>query len=96
ANIVMYNSYNDMQQTNIGLSTDIQINGGNTKLVNNKVIVHYNSDHNNLRIQVRQGIAKILLDNILFGDDLGEFAANQALLDLPKWMTDGFVAYAAE
>ena len=27
---------------------------------------------------------------------LGEFAANQALLDLPKWLTDGYVAYAAE
>src|SRR5215213_8750430 len=60
------------------------------------MVVYYNGDHYNLRKQVRQGIAKILLDNILFGDDLGEFAANQALLDLPKWLTDGYVAYAAE
>src|SRR5258707_5083564 len=37
-------------------------------------------------IQVRQGIARILVENILFGDDLGEFAANQALLDLPQWL----------
>ncbi|MEW3768126.1 hypothetical protein QOZ52_29145, partial [Pseudomonas aeruginosa] len=28
--------------------------------------------------------------------DLGEFAANQALLDLPKWLVDGYVEYAAE
>ncbi|WP_290790252.1 hypothetical protein [Flavihumibacter sp. UBA7668] len=96
ANIVLYNSFNEMQQTNIGLTTDWQVNGGNTKLVNNKVVVYYNSNHEHMRIQVRQGIAKILLDNILFGDDLGEFAANQALLDLPKWLTDGFVSYAAE
>nr|WP_214447785.1 hypothetical protein [Flavihumibacter rivuli] len=95
-NIVMYNSFNELQQTNIGLSTDWQTTGGNTKLVNNKMVVYYNSDHQNLRKQVRQGIAKNLLDNILFGDDLGEFAANQALLDLPKWLTDGFVSYAAE
>ncbi|HQD09783.1 MAG TPA: hypothetical protein PLQ65_08965 [Flavihumibacter sp.] len=96
ANIVLYNSYNEMQQTNIGLTADWQTNGGNTKLVNNKMVVYYNSNHENLRLQVRQGIARILLDNILFGDDLGEFATNQALLDLPKWLTDGFVAYAAE
>ena len=38
----------------------------------------------------------MLVDNLLFGDDLGEFAGNQALLDLPKWLTDGYVAYAAE
>ncbi len=37
-----------------------------------------------------------MVDNVLFGDDLGEFAANQALLDLPKWLTDGYIAYAAE
>jgi hypothetical protein len=38
----------------------------------------------------------VLVENILFGDDLGEFAANQALLDLPKWLTDGYIEYAAE
>jgi hypothetical protein len=96
ANIVIYNSYNDMEQSNIGLTTDWQTVGGITKLVNNKMLVYYNGDHNNLRRQVRSGLAKILLDNILFGDDLGEFAANQALLDLPKWLTDGYVDYAAE
>ena len=37
-----------------------------------------------------------LTDNVLFGEDLGEFAGNQALLDLPKWLTDGYVAYLAE
>src|ERR1700712_1350793 len=96
ANIVIYNSYDEMQQSNIGLSLDWQTSGGTTKLVNNKVLVYYNGDHANLRRQVRSGIARILLDNILFGDDLGEFAANQALLDLPKWLTDGYVDYAAE
>ena len=48
------------------------------------MIVYYTDDHNNLRIQIRQGIARVLVENILFGDDLGEFAANQTLLDLPS------------
>lgn len=96
ANIVIYNSYDEMQQSNIGLSLDWQSSGGTTKLVNNKMLIYYTGDHANLRRQVRSGLAKILLDNILFGDDLGEFAANQALLDLPKWLTDGYVDYAAE
>ena len=96
ANIVIYNSFNDMQQSNIGLGIDWQNTGGVTKLVNNKIAVYYNGDHNNLRKQVREGIARILTDNILFGDDLGEFASNQTLLDLPEWLTNGYVAYAAE
>ncbi len=95
-NLVIYNNYDQMQQSNIGLGIDWQNTGGVTKLVNNKMIVYFDGNHDNLRRQVRQGIARILVDNVLFGDDLGEFAANQALLDLPKWLTDGYVEYAAE
>lgn len=96
ANIVVYNNFDEFQQSNIGIGIDWQNTGGVTKLVNNKIVVFYNGNHENLKRQIRQGIAKVLVDNVLFGDDLGEFAANQALLDLPKWLTDGYIAYAAE
>src|SRR5882757_5791552 len=59
ANIVIYNTYNDMEQSNIGLNLDWQTTGGITKLVNNKMVVYFNGDHSNLRIQVREGIARI-------------------------------------
>src|SRR5579871_169095 len=96
ANLVIYNTYNDLEQSNIGLNLDWQTTGGITKLVNNKMVLYYTDDHNKLRIQVRQGIARVLVENILFGDDLGEFATNQALLDLPQWLTDGYIEYVAE
>src|SRR5579862_9308218 len=96
ANLVVYNSFNEMEQSNIGLSLDWQTTGGITKLVNNKVVLYYTDDYNKMRIQVREGIARILVENVLFGDDLGEYAANQALLDLPQWLTDGYIEYAAE
>jgi len=95
-NIILYNSFNEMEQSNIGLEGDWQSTGGTTKLVNNKMIVYYTDDHNKLRIQIRQGITRILVANLLFGDDLGEFAANQTLLDLPQWLTDGYIDYVAE
>jgi hypothetical protein len=96
ANIVVYNNYNDYKSSNIGLGSDWQNSGGVTKLVNNKIIVYFNGNHTKLKNQVREGIAKVLTDNLLFGDDIGEFASNQALLDLPKWMVDGYVAYAGQ
>lgn len=97
-NIVVYNNYNDYRSTNIGLGNELINNsgGGLTKLVNNKMIVYFNGDHAHLNRQIRQGIARVLLDNQLFGEDIGEFASNQALLDLPSWLTDGYVSYVAE
>ncbi|HEX2607751.1 MAG TPA: hypothetical protein VHK91_10245, partial [Flavisolibacter sp.] len=95
ANIAVYNSFDEMQQSNIGLGIDWQNTGGVTKLVNNKMMISFDGNHENLRRQIRQGIAGILVANVLFGDDLGEMAANQTLLDLPKWLTDGYIDYAA-
>jgi hypothetical protein len=96
ANVILYNTFSDFQQTNIGLETDILSTGGVTKLVNNKMVVYFDANHANLKKQVRQGIANILTQNVLFGEDIGEVAGNQTLLDLPKWLTDGYVAYLAE
>jgi hypothetical protein len=96
ANIAIYNNFDEMYQSNIGLGIDWQQTGGVTKLVNNKMLVYFDGNHENLRRQIRQGIAGVLVQNVLFGDDLGEFAANQTLLDLPKWLTDGYIEYAAE
>ena len=76
ANIVTYNNFDELQQSNIGIGIDWQNTGGVTKLVNNKMLLYFDGNHDNLRRQIRQGIAKILVDNMLFGDDLGEFAAN--------------------
>ncbi|MDX1956493.1 MAG: hypothetical protein SFU20_13260, partial [Chitinophagaceae bacterium] len=71
-NMVVYNNFDDMYQSNIGLGIDWQYPGGLTKLVNNKILVYFDGNHNNLLRQIRQGIAKVILANELFGDDLGE------------------------
>jgi hypothetical protein len=96
ATLILYNNYEDYKSSNLGLGIDWQNAGGLTTLVNNKVPLYFDGNHNTFRIRIRQGIAKILTDNILFGEDLGEFASNQALLDLPKWLTDGYVEYIAQ
>ncbi len=95
-NLVVYNSYDEYKQSNIGLGIDWQNAGGLTKLVNNKLVVYFDGNHANLRRQIREGIARVLVENLLFGDDIGEVASNAALLDLPKWLTDGYIEYAAE
>lgn len=95
-NIVVYNSFGEMKQSNIGIGVDWQNTGGVTKLVGNKMLVYFDGNHQNLLRQIRQGIARVMLESLLFGEDIGEFAGNAVLIDFPKWFTDGFIAYAAE
>ena len=96
ANIILYNDFKDYQQTNIGLDNDLMNTGSTTQLVNNKMLLYFDGNHANLKRMLRQGIADIITRNLLFGDDLGEVASNQTLLDLPKWLTDGYFAYLGE
>jgi hypothetical protein len=79
ANIVVYNNFDEYQQSNIGLGIDWQTTGGVTKLVNNKMIVYFDGNHDSLRLRIREGIARVLVENILFGDDLGEFAGQPGI-----------------
>ena len=58
ANIVIYNNYDEMQQSNIGLGIDWQNTGGVTKLVNNKMIVYFDGNHEHLRQQNTPGHRK--------------------------------------
>ena len=93
---MVYNSYDEYKQSNVGLGLDWQSAGGLTKLVNNKVLLYFDGNHEHLKLQIRQGIAKVLFDNLMFGDDIGEIATNQTLLDLPQWLTDGYIMYVSE
>ena len=96
ANIIVYNNYSDFKQSNIGLNTDVLNAESTTHLVNNKMLVYFNGDHAHLKRQVRTGIADIITKNLLFGDDLGEIASNKTLLDLPGWLTNGYIEYLGE
>ncbi|MCX6209245.1 MAG: hypothetical protein NTZ59_06980, partial [Bacteroidetes bacterium] len=96
ANIFVYNSYDEYKQSNIGFNQELQSANGVTVLPNNKLVVYFDGNHTHLKTQIRYGIAQVILQNLLFGSDVGEVASNQALLDLPKWLTDGYISYVAE
>jgi hypothetical protein len=96
ANIFVYNSYDELKQSNIGLGKEWQNSTGITELPNNKLVVYFDGNHNNLQMQLRQQIAKMLVNNLLFGDDFLEIAGNESLLDLPKWFLNGYINYAAQ
>ena len=53
ANLVVYNNFDEFQQSNIGMNIDWQNTGGVTKLVNNKMLLYFDGNHANLRRQIR-------------------------------------------
>jgi hypothetical protein len=94
--IIAYTDLTDVKQSNIG-SEEIFMNaGGQTKIVGNKMFVYFNGDHNDLRRQIREGVASVYLNSMLFGSNLQEVVQNAVLLNLPQWFKDGLIAFVGE
>lgn len=93
---IIYNKLSEAKQTNIGLETEESVNnniGGLTRIVGNKVFLYFDGNHENFRRQIRAGIARVLIDQIMYGGDLKDRIQNSALLTLPDWYIQGLVSY---
>ncbi len=95
--ILVFNDVSDLNQSNIGTGVPLNTNiGGRTRIIGNKLFVYFNGNHIDLKKQVKEGIAQVLLNNMIFGGSLQEVLQNAVLLNLPQWFVSGLVAYAGE
>lgn len=107
--IIVYQDITDMKQTNIGSEEAFsdrdpveafspaayQFVSGNlqTRSSGNKMFVYFDGSHDHLRRQIREGIAKVFLNSMLFSSNLQEIVQNTVISTLPDWYTKGLVAY---
>ncbi|MFK7984064.1 MAG: hypothetical protein AB8G86_29075 [Saprospiraceae bacterium] len=94
--IIVYTDLTDLKQGNIGSEEAFENSGGQTKIVGNKMFIHFDGNHNHLRQEIREGIASVYLNAMLFGSNLQEIVQNAVLLSLPGWFKNGLVAYIGE
>ncbi len=94
--IIVYTDLTDLKQSNIGSEEAFINTGGQTKIVGNKMFVYFNGDHNDLRRQIREGIASVYLNAMLFGSNLQEIVQNAVMMNLPAWFKDGLISFVGE
>lgn len=94
--VIVYNDLSDLNQTNIGIGLDLNNTGGLTKIIENKLFVYFDGNHAHLEKQIRQGIAQIMINHMLFGTSFQEVLQNAVLLNLPPWFSDGLASYIGE
>lgn len=98
--IILYNSYDDYQQSNIGLNSELQMQNNNpagtVNIIGDKLVVYFTGKHSDLKRQLRQGMAQMIMERLMFGDNFKEIVRNAVLLDLPEWVTAGYVDYIVD
>jgi hypothetical protein len=97
-NVVLYNSFKDYKQTNIGIQNESMIltDGGKIEISGNSIVIYFDGTHHGLRQQLRKGVVKILRDNILFGFKIKDIIKKAKATTLPSWFSQGYVHYISE
>jgi hypothetical protein len=92
--ILVYLDLSDMKQSNIGEDETFVSQSGYTKVVGNKILVYFDGNHHRLEESIREGIANIYINAMLFGSSISEMFKSEPSFRLPSWFVEGFVAYA--
>jgi hypothetical protein len=95
---VVYNRLTDYRQSNIGLITgqDNYNIGGTTTVVRNKAFLYFEGDYKKFDEQITAAVTRIILNELLFGSQLLDNVANSTLITIPKWYSEGLVAYLSK
>lgn len=94
--IIVYNSYDEYRQANVGRKYDSQLTdapAGTVSLVGDKLVVYFTGEHTDLRRQTREGMSRVVMERVLFGENFREMVRNAVLLNLPNWTVNGFTSY---
>lgn len=92
--IFIYNSVDDIEQSNIGLETGESI-GGQTDFVKPIIEVAFEGNVNQFEKQISFGISKTLLSFMMYGGSLKDIFRSSFFLALPEWYLNGAAAYIA-
>lgn len=94
---IVYSSQSDFKQSNIGITGDEAQNiGGTANIVGSKVFVYFDGDYKSFERQIRDGIARVLINQILYGGGWRDVIKTSTLLTLPEWFIEGLIIYASK
>ncbi len=99
-NIILYNSYDEYRQSNIGLKDESQMaintKAGTLNLVGDKLVVYFTGEHTDLQRQLRTGMATVVMQRMIFGENFKKMVKNALLLNLPEWVTTGYISFLVD
>ncbi|MGB2869040.1 MAG: biopolymer transporter Tol, partial [Bacteroidota bacterium] len=93
--LVVYNSHNEFQQTNVVEEYLDEGIGGVTELFKNRVVLPFEGNYNLFRHVIHHELVHAVLNDMFYGGTIQSLLSSRAPLQLPGWMNEGLAEYAA-
>jgi Tol biopolymer transport system component len=91
--LVIYESHNDWQQTNVISEYLEEGVGGVTEMFKNRVVVPFEGSYRLLRHVIHHELVHAVLNDMYYGGSIQSVIANNITLQLPMWFNEGLAEY---
>ncbi|MGA9118345.1 MAG: BamA/TamA family outer membrane protein [Bacteroidota bacterium] len=93
--IIVYNSHNAFQQTNVVSEYLEEGIGGVTELFKNRVILPFEGDYRKFRHVIHHELVHAVINDMFYGGSIQSIITNNISLQLPLWFNEGLAEYEA-
>ena len=93
--IMVYNSHNDFQQTNVVQEYLEEGIGGVTELFKNRVVIPFEGSYRQFRHVIHHELVHAVLNDMFYGGSIQSMIVNNIQLQLPLWMNEGLAEFSA-
>ncbi|HMK39055.1 MAG TPA: biopolymer transporter Tol, partial [Bacteroidota bacterium] len=93
--IVVYNSHNDFQQTNVVSEYLEEGIGGVTELFKNRIILPFEGEYSKFRHVIHHELSHAVINDMFYGGSIQSIISNNITLQLPLWFNEGLAEYEA-
>lgn len=93
--LVVYNSHNDFQQTNVVNEYLEEGIGGVTELFKNRVVLPYEGDYGKFRHVIHHELTHAVINDMFYGGSIQSIISNNISLQLPLWFNEGIAEWEA-
>src|SRR3990170_2263323 len=91
--LIIYNSQNDFQETNVidqYLSEGIE---GFTELFKNRVVIQFMGSYKKFRHLVHHELVHAVMNDMFYGGSIQNIISNNITINFPSWFTEGMAEY---
>ena len=93
--VILYDSPNDFQQTNV-VSDIIEENvGGFTESLKTRMVIPFTGSYEDFRHVLHHELTHAVIYDMLYGNILGSILSRQYLFQLPLWFAEGYAEYSS-
>jgi Tol biopolymer transport system component len=93
--LIVYNSHNDFQQTNVITSYLDEGIGGVTELFKNRIIIPYEGSYSQFRHVIHHELVHGVMNDMLYGGSIQSLISGQ-VTQVPLWMAEGIAEFESE